>query len=166
MTQTKKNLPLKVVLAGIICGAGMLCAVRALAGENDWPQWRGPQGQGISKEKGLPTEWSDVKNVLWKTKIPGYGHSSPIVWGNRIFLTTAIEGEEIPGYKRITHPDAKGEEYIHPDSMGADHLYRLEVLSIDRDTGKILWRNVNKRSLIRTPAVQGHQPSVPRTACG
>ena len=133
--------PVRVPLLSLICVAGTLCAGRVLGGEHDWPQWRGPQGAGISLEKGLPTEWDSTKNVLWKTRIPGYGHSSPIVWGNRIFLTTSIEGAEIPGYKRLTHPDAKGEDYIHPDSMGADHLYTLQVLSVDRDTGKILWRN-------------------------
>lgn len=137
----KWSQPVRNALLSVICGTAILCAGWGLAGENDWPQWRGPQGQGISMEKGLPTEWSSTKNVLWKTRIPGDGHSSPIVWGNRIFLTTSIEGAEIPGYKRITHRDAKGEEYIHPDSMGADRLYALQVLSIDRDTGKVLWRN-------------------------
>src|SRR5262245_19638360 len=63
----------------------------------NWPQWRGPEGQGISTEKGLPTEWSSTRNVMWKTPIAGRGHSSPIIWGDRIFLTTALAGEVIPG---------------------------------------------------------------------
>src|SRR5512145_1739564 len=69
----------------------------------NWAQWRGPDGQGISPEKGLPTEWSATKNVKWKTPIEGRGHSSPIVWGDRIFLTTAIEGDIIPGAKPPKH---------------------------------------------------------------
>ena len=47
----------------------------------NWPQWRGPSSQGISTDKGLPSEWSGTKNIQWKTPIPGRGHSSPIVWG-------------------------------------------------------------------------------------
>jgi hypothetical protein len=47
----------------------------------NWSQWRGPSGQGISTETGVPTEWSGTKNIKWKTPVPGRGHSSPIVWG-------------------------------------------------------------------------------------
>ena len=63
----------------------------------NWPQWRGPDGSGISNEKNLPATWTPTKNVKWKTPIDGRGHSSPIVWGNRIFVTTAVEGEIVPG---------------------------------------------------------------------
>jgi outer membrane protein assembly factor BamB len=54
----------------------------------DWPQWRGPHGDAISRESGLPTEWSDSKNVVWKVPLPGIGSSTPAVWGSRIFLTS------------------------------------------------------------------------------
>lgn len=57
----------------------------------DWPQFRGPGGQGHSPEKGLPTTWSETKNVRWKSPIPGSGWSSPAIVGNRIYLTTATE---------------------------------------------------------------------------
>ncbi len=57
----------------------------------DWPQFRGPSGQGVSAEKGVPLEWSGTKNVRWKTKIPGAGWSSPSIAGNTIWLTTATE---------------------------------------------------------------------------
>jgi hypothetical protein len=53
----------------------------------DWPQFRGPAGQGISKEKGLPIEWSGEKNIAWKVKLPGAGASSPVTVGERIFVT-------------------------------------------------------------------------------
>jgi outer membrane protein assembly factor BamB len=79
------------------------------AGE-DWPGWRGPRGDGTSLETGVPTKWSGSENVTWKTPIPGKGHSSPVIWGERIFLTTAI----------------------------AESKDRL-LLSLDRKTGKILW---------------------------
>ena len=57
----------------------------------DWPQFRGPTGQGISEERGLPLTWSETKNVRWKVPIPGRGWSSPVIQGDRIWLTTATE---------------------------------------------------------------------------
>lgn len=54
-----------------------------------WPRWRGPSGQGLAVDSGYLDVWSDKQNVLWRTPVPGRGHSSPIVWGDRIFLTTA-----------------------------------------------------------------------------
>jgi outer membrane protein assembly factor BamB len=75
----------RVTLASLIG----LVAVPAVA--EDWPRFRGPSGQGISIEKGLPLKWSASENVAWKTPIPGEGWSSPIVCGDRVFLTTARE---------------------------------------------------------------------------
>jgi outer membrane protein assembly factor BamB len=54
-----------------------------------WPRWRGPSGQGLASGSGYPDRWSDKENVLWRTPIPGRGHSSPITWDDRVFLTTA-----------------------------------------------------------------------------
>ena len=65
-----------------------LAGVAALA--QDWPEFRGPTGQGISTERGLPLEWSESRNVIWKTPVPGLGWSSPVVAGGRVWLTTAI----------------------------------------------------------------------------
>jgi outer membrane protein assembly factor BamB len=56
----------------------------------DWPQFRGPTGQGQSTERGLPVEWSESHNVRWKTPVPGRGWSSPVVAAGRVWLTTAI----------------------------------------------------------------------------
>ncbi len=56
----------------------------------DWPQFRGPGGAGLSDQSQLPTEWSAEKNVVWKTALPGFGWSSPVIWGDKVFLTTAI----------------------------------------------------------------------------
>jgi len=107
--------------------------------EGSWPQWRGPSGQGTTTEKNLPSEWGAGTNIKWKTSIPGRGHSSPIVWGNKIFLTTAIEGEVVPGAKAVKHMDGD-KEYVHPDSVGADHKQQFKVVCIDRVSGKILWQ--------------------------
>lgn len=73
-------------------------------GENYWPGWRGPSGQGYVKGSGYPDKWSDTENVLWRVDVPGRGNSSPIVWGDRIFLTTAYEGgrrHSLLSYRRI-----------------------------------------------------------------
>lgn len=108
---------------------------------SNWPQWRGPQGQGISEEKNLPDEWSPTKNILWKTPMAGRGHSSPIIWGNRVFLTTDIEGDVIPDQKAIHHV-RKGATWVHPDAMSGNKKHTLKVICLDRDSGKILWERV------------------------
>src|SRR5687768_6273779 len=60
-----------------------------LAADDDWPRWRGPSNDGMARGD-APVEWSDTKNIAWKASIPGRGHSSPIIWGGRIFVTTAV----------------------------------------------------------------------------
>jgi outer membrane protein assembly factor BamB len=87
----------------------------------DWPQFRGPTGQGISNEKGLPTEWSSQKNIAWKLKLPGAGASSPIVVGKRVFVTA------YSGY---------GLDSKMPGNM--DDLKR-HLLCIDRANGNVVW---------------------------
>lgn len=77
------------VLSSSLCT--MLFAARVAAG--DWPQFRGPDGQGHSTEQGLPLDWSETDNVVWKTPVAGVGWSSPVVRGRQIWLTTAIEEE-------------------------------------------------------------------------
>lgn len=110
-----------------------------LAQTSNWAQWRGNEGSGISAETNLPTEWSDTKNLKWKILIPGSGHSSPIVWGNHVFLTTAIEGAVIHGAEAVRHV-RNGQEFMHPDSVGADHSYTMKLLCLDADSGKTLWQ--------------------------
>ncbi|MDE2755897.1 MAG: PQQ-binding-like beta-propeller repeat protein, partial [Acidobacteriota bacterium] len=61
-----------------------------------WSRWRGPTGQGLAVGKGYPDTWSANQNVLWKVEVPGRGNSSPIVWADRIFLTTARDGGKRP----------------------------------------------------------------------
>ena len=66
----------------------------ARGGGGDWPGWRGPYGDGRADDANLPTHWSTTDNVHWKTPIPGGGHSSPVVFGDRIFVTTAVESDQ------------------------------------------------------------------------
>ena len=133
-----KRIALTLILgmALAVTGLGFLME-KAAAG--NWPQWRGPDGSGISNEKNLPSEWSPTKNIKWKTSIEGRSHSSPIVWGNRVFLTTAVEGVVVPGAKAVKHTVEDGKEFLHPDSVGADKKHTFKVISIDRDSGKIVW---------------------------
>lgn len=88
---------------------------------NDWPQFRGPTGQGVTKAK-LPKEWNDTKNLKWKTPLPGPGSSSPIVWNDRIFITCYT------GYAMKKQGD-----------IGKLEELKRHLLCINRDDGKILW---------------------------
>lgn len=125
---------MSLVLAGV-----SVFSEKAAAG--NWPQWRGPDGSGISNEKNLPSEWSPTKNIKWKTPIDGRAHSSPIVWGNKVFLTTAVEGAVVPGAKAVKHVIDGGKEFLHPDSVGADRNQTFKVICLDRESGKILWQS-------------------------
>jgi outer membrane protein assembly factor BamB len=116
----------------------VLISVAAVTPAANWPQWRGPDGSGISNEKNLPATWTPTTNIKWKAALPGRGHSSPIVWGNRIFVTTAVEGDVVQGAKAVKHM-AGDKEFLHPDSIGADHKHTFKVLALNRDSGKILW---------------------------
>jgi outer membrane protein assembly factor BamB len=80
----------------LLAPALFVLAAPALAdGPGYWPQWRGPTGQGYATDDKVPLEWSATKNLLWKTKLPGAGHSTPIIWGDRAFLTCAnADGSE------------------------------------------------------------------------
>jgi outer membrane protein assembly factor BamB len=134
-----KRIALTLTIAiSLACACFSFLAESAVAG--NWPQWRGPDGSGISNEKNLPSHWSPTKNIKWKTAIEGRAHSSPIVWGNRIFVTTAIEGAEVPGAKAAKHM-LGDKEFVHPDSIGANRKHTFKVICIDRESGKILWQS-------------------------
>jgi outer membrane protein assembly factor BamB len=133
---------MKLLASTIALAAGL-----ALAGapspdtDANWAGWRGPDGLGISAATTYVDEWGPGKNIAWKTPVPGRGHSSPIVWGDRIFLTTSIEGGKAP--EGHTAPDHLGFDlkpgYLHPDSVGVDRLYTLKTLAFDARSGKMLW---------------------------
>lgn len=110
--------------------------VRDAEGEN-WPQWRGPGSQGISTESQLPLEWAPGKNIAWSAALDP-GHSSPVVWGDRLFVTAAVEGEIVPGASMASH-SVGGKPWVHPDSVAADRTHTLKLLALDAKTGKIVW---------------------------
>jgi len=111
--------------------------------DSTWPQWRGPGGLGVAAGTAYPATWSPDRNIAWKTPVPGRGHSSPIVWGDRVFLTTSIEGGPAPAdHKPPIHPDFKHQPgYLHPDSVGSDRLHTLKVLAFDTKTGRQVWEH-------------------------
>lgn len=125
----------------LIAAAAVSLATVASSAAGNWPQWRGPDGTGISTEKNLPAEWNTSKNIKWKTAIDGRGHSSPIVWEDKIFVTTAIEGDAVEGAKAAKHI-LGDKEWVHPDSVGANRKHTFKVVALNRDTGKILWQAV------------------------
>lgn len=107
-----------------------------------WPHWRGPSHDGVAKAS-VPLTWSDTQNVGWKIEIPGRGHSTPVIVGDRIFLTTAI-----PTGKRAEAAASAGGGRGAGGGSGAGEEHRLEVLAIDRATGKIAWQ---RTAAIATP---------------
>lgn len=129
------------LLFAFLCLACSLPCLAQSSPSGNWPQWRGPQGAGISNEKNLPDQWSADKNIRWKTPLPGRGHSSPVVWENKIFLTADLEGDVVPGAKAVQHV-RKGEVWVHPDSVSGNRKHTLKMLCLDRDSGKILWEQV------------------------
>lgn len=83
----------RIAASGCVLVSFLMLAPALARGEN-WPQWRGPHNDGISTETNLPAEWSETKNIAWKLKLPGMGGSTPVVWGDRIFVTSA-DGKDL-----------------------------------------------------------------------
>lgn len=134
-----KRAVIKVSLALALCSGLYQAPVGNASGSSNWPQWRGPESQGISRDKNLPTEWSETKNILWKAAIPGRGFSQPIIWDKRVFLTTDIEGDPAPATHKPPVHMAAGKEFKHPEWDGIDKLHTFKVICLDRDTGKLIW---------------------------
>lgn len=128
-----------VRLFATFLAAGLLC-VTLQAATGQWPQWRGPGGLGVAGAANLPSRWSPDTNIAWRTEVAGRGHSSPVVWGNRIFLTTSIRGEQVPGRKAPVHLGFDRKPgYVHPDSVDVDYRHTLKVLAINAVTGEKVW---------------------------
>jgi len=123
----------KTILAIGVCATAGLTIVRAQPRDADdaqpssagryWAQWRGPEATGVSRTATPPIEWSETKNVRWKVEIPGRGSASPIVWGDRVYVLTAVSAD---GTRRAL--------------PGVSH--KFTVIAIDRKSGKTAWQHV------------------------
>jgi outer membrane protein assembly factor BamB len=116
-----------------------VCLLAGVRAADHWQQWRGPDRSGVSSDDSLPQEWSATQNIAWKTEVQGRGFSSPVVWGDRVFLTTSTEGPAFPGLAGVKHVYL-GQIFVHPDSVGADRIYRMFVLCFDATSGQMLWQ--------------------------
>jgi outer membrane protein assembly factor BamB len=113
------------------------------AAERFWPQWRGPHATGVAPHAKPPLEWSEQRNVRWKVEIPGRGASTPVVWGNQIFLTSASP----VGVSLAESHQPRG-------GVAPRTPHRFVVIALDRATGKVLWERTAKEE---TPHEASHQ---------
>lgn len=120
--------------------AATFAAAPVLAAESsDWPGFRGADGSGIARSGPGPAADLDLDhNLLWKAKIEGRGHSSPVVSDGKVFLTTAIVGDVIPGAGPPEHTFG-GEPFKHPQAVDGDRHHTMRVIALDADQGDLLW---------------------------
>ncbi len=110
----------------------LICLLPAFAkAQTHWPQFRGAQSIGVAEDPTLPDKWSATENVAWKAEIPGIGWSSPIIWGNQIFLTSVINSGD-------TEPPKKG-LYFGGERPVPPAEHRWMVYAVDFRTGKVMW---------------------------
>jgi outer membrane protein assembly factor BamB len=102
---------------------------------HNWPQWRGPAATGVAPHANPPLHWSETNNLRWKIPLPGKGHSSPIVFGDTVFVTAAIPVGEA---QKPVYDSAPG---VH-DSVPVTHRHQFVVLALSRRDGKVLWQKV------------------------
>lgn len=100
-----------------------------------WPQFRGPRGNQIAQDQQHPVNWSPDHNIKWQVKLPGRAWSSPVVWGDKIFITNAVD--EVLEAEGSSSRAAKSGSRIRPTNE-----HRWEIYCLDKDSGKILWRQV------------------------
>ncbi|HLX42326.1 MAG TPA: PQQ-binding-like beta-propeller repeat protein [Bryobacteraceae bacterium] len=114
----------------------------------DWPQWRGPDWNGIARGD-APLHWSDREHIKWKAEISGRGFSSPVVWGDKIFVTTSV-----PTPTGQTEAEPAGSRRFGFGSRGPQPEQKFVLMCLDRKTGKLLWERVAK---VATPH-EGYHP--------
>lgn len=126
-----------------VCNVGVLLASVSLSADS-WPQFRGPNSTGVaSSGQGLPDRWSAEQNVVWKADVPGRGWSSPVVWGDRVFLTTVVNSAD-------TEPAKKGLYFggNRPEPPQSDHQWIVSCL--DLKTGSSLWQKTVHQGVPQT----------------
>jgi outer membrane protein assembly factor BamB len=122
----------------------VVTAATGQAQAQDWPQWRGPAGTGVSTEQSLPERWSDTDGIAWKARLRGVGVSSPVVWGDRIFVTSQIgtgarrEGNH-PTLVQTGSASEHGERNLGTAAAAGDGRVRFLIEAFARTDGKPLW---------------------------
>ena len=151
------NAPLQIALLAGLAGSASHAALSQEAAQeplpartdelsHGWAQWRGPLATGFAPHADPPVRWSEKENVRWKSAIPGKGHSSPVLWGERVFLTTAVPfGDALDPIV----DDAPGTH----DSVPVTQQQRFLALALDRRDGKLLWQTTLREEL---PHEGGH----------
>src|SRR5688572_6493446 len=127
MKKVERGIITLTVAVGIMLLTSAFAAQSPL-NEKFWAQWRGPYSTGVSLTADPPLEWSETKNIRWKIEIPGRGSSSPIVWGDRVFLLTAVP----VGLEGAAAHAPRG-------GLRPRGVHKYVVLAINRSDGKIAW---------------------------
>lgn len=127
-----------------------LAAVGGEEGGVHWPSFRGDHAKGIAEGYSMPVEWSveDSENILWKTPIPGLAHSSPIIWGDQLFVTTAVSTE--------SDPSLKVGLYGNIESINEDVVHEWKLYSLNKNSGEVLWQRTAHEGV---PEVKRHPKS-------
>jgi len=132
------------------------------ANDQNWPAWRGPLATGASPTADPPTTWSDTQNIKWKAEIPGEGTSTPIVWGDRVFVLAAIDTDkrgQAATPAELPPPPDRGGGRRGRGGMGRgtppSNVYQFVILCLDRKTGKLLWQQVAREEVPH----EGRHPS-------
>jgi outer membrane protein assembly factor BamB len=126
-----------------IASLALMTAKADTTSEKYWPQWRGPHATGVSKTADPPVEWSETKNVRWKIEIAGRGSGTPVIWGDRIFVLSAVPaGVDVAS----SHQPRGGTRPAVP--------HKFVVMAIDRKSGKVLWERTARET---TPHEGSHQ---------
>src|SRR5687767_13979556 len=113
----------------------------------NWPQWRGPLASGVSPDANPPVEWSEERNVRWKLPVPGKGRSTPIVWGDRVFLSAAVP------FGKAVAPVYDNAPGTH-DNLGVTQHHRFVLMAVSRLDGKIAWSRTVREDF---PHEGGHE---------
>ncbi len=128
-----------ILIAFLCIGSILLFAGENPPGvDNNWPQWRGPNGTGEALQGNPPIEWSENENIKWKIEIPGKGHATPIVWGNQLFLLSAIET-----HRQSPSSDSQSQQqsgYPGMPTAKTENMVEFVVTSVDRENGQIIWQ--------------------------
>lgn len=109
--------------------------------DKNWPQWRGPDANGVSLYGKAPVEWDENRNIKWKIDIPGKGHATPLVWGNQIIVLTAIGAES----KKET--PAQGQNQGLGMSIRTNNRIKFVILAINRSDGSIIWQHTAREEV-------------------